>query len=150
MLVRILWRPEFVGFNRPHALRNSFLQWRHRGINGVGQLGDGTTTTRATPVQITEPDSSGQAWVELSLHTETSCAVRSAGDLFCWVSGGATMETCGDVHSNTYSTASKASHVPTTISSCAPHNKNCRGKSQELLPTNQLQSTRLLTSLVLV
>ena len=82
-----------------HMRHNNPLLQRRRGVNGVGQLGDGTLTTRATPVRITEPDASGQAWVEFSLHTETSCAVRSAGDLFCWVSAGATMgEACRDVH----------------------------------------------------
>lgn len=49
------------------------------GSNEHGQLGDGTTTQRATPTQV----GSLADWGAVALGMNTSCGVRS-GDLYCW------------------------------------------------------------------
>ena len=51
------------------------------GGNTFGQLGDGTMTDSATPVQVDGLDSDVVAVTAGSTHT---CAVTSGGDAFCW------------------------------------------------------------------
>jgi alpha-tubulin suppressor-like RCC1 family protein len=51
------------------------------GQNSMGQLGDGSTTTRTTPVDVTGLTSGAVKLASSSLH---SCAVTSAGALRCW------------------------------------------------------------------
>lgn len=49
------------------------------GANGWGQLGDGTTTTRPTPVTVELSDA-----VSISAGFDHSCAVLSSGQVSCW------------------------------------------------------------------
>jgi alpha-tubulin suppressor-like RCC1 family protein len=48
------------------------------GDNGYGQLGDGTNTSRTTPVQITSGVSS------VALGFSHTCAIKQDGSLWCW------------------------------------------------------------------
>ncbi len=60
------------------ALRTDGTLWAW-GVNGNGQLGDGTTTTRLAPVQI------GTAtWVEVAVGNQNALAIRSDGTLWAW------------------------------------------------------------------
>jgi alpha-tubulin suppressor-like RCC1 family protein len=51
------------------------------GINSSGELGDGTTTQRTTPVEVTVMDDIQD--IETTAQQGT-CAVNSAGDYYCW------------------------------------------------------------------
>lgn len=50
------------------------------GLNGKGQLGDGTTTNRPTPTLV----SSLTDAIGVSTSYEISCAVTSKGEVWCW------------------------------------------------------------------
>ena len=68
--------------NHTCAIRNgALLCW---GYNNRGQLGDGTTTNRTTPVTVTNMISNVVAAAAEGWH---SCAIRN-GALLCWGGGG--------------------------------------------------------------
>lgn len=50
------------------------------GENNQGQLGDGTTTTRALPVQV-EP---GTQWTHIAAGGDVTCALKTNGTAWCW------------------------------------------------------------------
>jgi alpha-tubulin suppressor-like RCC1 family protein len=60
------------------------------GANGVGQLGDGTRTNRASPV----PVAGGLAFVALAAGIAHTCALVSGGAAYCW--GGNSSGQLGD------------------------------------------------------
>jgi alpha-tubulin suppressor-like RCC1 family protein len=60
---------------------NQALCW---GANMEGQLGDGTTTNRLTPV----PVAGGHLFRQVSEGSHHSCAVSTDGRAFCWGAGG--------------------------------------------------------------
>src|SRR4029450_3346903 len=49
------------------------------GGNYSGQLGDGTTMNRTTPVRVGEG-----SWVVIEAGTSYTCAIRTGGTLWCW------------------------------------------------------------------
>ena len=51
------------------------------GYNGVGQLGDGTTTSRTSPVDV---QGLGGTVVSITATNMVSCAVLSSGTVKCW------------------------------------------------------------------
>jgi signal peptidase I len=59
------------------------------GRNNKGQLGVGTTTDSATPVQVVGVGGSGTLTgiTALGLGTEHACAVNGSGAVFCWGNG---------------------------------------------------------------
>ncbi len=65
------------GFYAGIRLNGTLWMW---GANGHGQLGDGTTTTRASPVQI----GGTQAWTSVSFGQAHTMAIRADGALFAW------------------------------------------------------------------
>jgi alpha-tubulin suppressor-like RCC1 family protein len=53
------------------------------GDNAHGQLGDGTTTSRANPTRVgTETD-----WTDVEVGSRHSCGLRNNGELYCWGDG---------------------------------------------------------------
>ncbi|MEP4649352.1 MAG: hypothetical protein ABJ314_04165, partial [Ilumatobacter sp.] len=51
------------------------------GVNGLGQLGDGTTINRLTPVQVTGLPGGA---VSIDIGTDTTCAAMQNGEVWCW------------------------------------------------------------------
>jgi alpha-tubulin suppressor-like RCC1 family protein len=50
------------------------------GANGSGQLGDGTTDDRTSPVRV----GTASDWETVSCGIEHSCALKANGMLYCW------------------------------------------------------------------
>lgn len=67
------------------ALKDDQTLWCW-GWNGLGQLGDGTTSNRHTPVQVLGPGGVGTlgGLVDASAGGEHTCAVGSSGEVWCW------------------------------------------------------------------
>ncbi|GAB1692584.1 Ig-like domain-containing protein [Krasilnikovia sp. M28-CT-15] len=51
-----------------------------QGYNGTGQVGDGTTITRSTPVQV----GTATTWKAVTAGSDHTCATRTDGTLWCW------------------------------------------------------------------
>src|SRR5207244_2330518 len=69
-----------AGATHALALKSNGTVWAW-GSNGSGQLGDGTTTTRTTPVQVT---TLGTAGLAISAHANISHAVKTDRTLWSW------------------------------------------------------------------
>ena len=56
------------------------------GLNGVGQLGDGTTTDRNTPVQVRGVGGAGSLAdvLQISAGANHTCALKNDGTVYCW------------------------------------------------------------------
>ncbi|HSE28694.1 MAG TPA: hypothetical protein VLA95_10735 [Gemmatimonadales bacterium] len=50
------------------------------GLNGGGQLGDGSTTRRTAPAAV----AGGLLFVRISAGLEHTCALTAAGEIYCW------------------------------------------------------------------
>lgn len=61
-----------------HAIRSDGTLWAW-GSNAAGQLGDGTGTTRSSPIQI-----GTSSWIAVSSNGSTTAAIRVDGMLFAW------------------------------------------------------------------
>jgi alpha-tubulin suppressor-like RCC1 family protein len=80
------WTTVFAGLGRLNnhvaAIRNDGLLFTW-GFNNLGQLGDGTTTNRNSPVQI-----GSSSWTAITCGYLHTGAIRSDGLLFTWGRGG--------------------------------------------------------------
>ncbi|MBA2706942.1 MAG: hypothetical protein H0U59_03955, partial [Gemmatimonadaceae bacterium] len=54
------------------------------GDNGAGQLGDGTSSPRTTPLQT----GAATDWASVSVGLSHTCALRNSGALYCWGGNG--------------------------------------------------------------
>ncbi|MFD0820167.1 RCC1 domain-containing protein, partial [Micromonospora zhanjiangensis] len=69
-----------VGNTHTCAIRTDGALWCW-GDNYSGQLGDGTTTGRTSPVRIGDTTAT---WARIDGGTSDTCAVRTDGSLWCW------------------------------------------------------------------
>ena len=71
-----------TGYQHSCALDDDGRAWCW-GRNGSGQVGDGTTEDRATPVAV----STSQRFSNISTGFGTTCAINLAGEMYCWGRG---------------------------------------------------------------
>lgn len=102
-----------VGYNHSCALTTAgaLLCW---GNNFLGQLGDGTSSNRSTPVGVSGLGSGVQGIAAGSAH---SCAVTTAGAAFCW--GGNFSNQLGDGTSTNRITPVSVSGLSSGVQSLA-------------------------------
>ena len=89
------------------------------GVNGRGQLGNGTTTSSATPVAATGLSDA----VEVSAGFEHTCARRSAGPLVCW--GGNASGQLGDGSATTRLVPATVAGLADAVQIAAGHDHTC-------------------------
>jgi alpha-tubulin suppressor-like RCC1 family protein len=68
-----------VGFKHTCGLTSTGATWCW-GSNESGQLGDGTTTDRATPVEV----QGGHLFVQIAAGWDHTCGRTAAGEIWCW------------------------------------------------------------------
>ena len=73
------WKSVSLGGSHTVAVRTDGTLWAW-GINTLGQVGDGTTTTRSSPVQI----GAGTTWALAVAGTNHTVAVKTDGTLWSW------------------------------------------------------------------
>jgi alpha-tubulin suppressor-like RCC1 family protein len=74
------WTKLSAGVTHACAVKSPGTLWCWGG-NEYGQLGDGTTADRASPVQELGGDTN---WDQVSAGVDFTCARKSAGTLWCW------------------------------------------------------------------
>ncbi|TGE21966.1 T9SS type A sorting domain-containing protein [Hymenobacter aquaticus] len=79
------WTQVAVGNSHNVALRSDGTLWAW-GLNSSGEVGDGTTTRRPTPIRIPTPATAapGTTWTQLSCGASYTLALRSDGTLWGW------------------------------------------------------------------
>jgi alpha-tubulin suppressor-like RCC1 family protein len=75
----IVWEQISTGSKHTLAIKTDGSLWAW-GNNVNGQLGDGTTTNRNTPVQI----STAKNWANISAGSDQSVAIKTDGSLWAW------------------------------------------------------------------
>jgi len=83
------------------------------GFNSFGQVGDGTTTNRSTPVAVSGL-SSGVTGISVGIASYSSCALLSSGGVKCW--GGNSYGQLGDGTTTTRSTPVDVSGLSSGVS----------------------------------
>jgi alpha-tubulin suppressor-like RCC1 family protein len=76
------WTSVAVGLGHTCAIRDDASLWCW-GLNDSGQLGDGTTTDRVSPVQIRRES----LWTGVAAGDKHTCAIRDDAALWCWGTG---------------------------------------------------------------
>jgi alpha-tubulin suppressor-like RCC1 family protein len=99
------WNAVSCGYSSTLAFKSDGTMWSW-GLNGKGQLGDGSTTTRSSPVQI-----AGTTWSTgcMGANTNSTCtagAIRLDGTLWMW--GDNSVGQCGQ---NSTATTSYSSPI---------------------------------------
>ena len=74
------WKQVAVGTRHTAAVKTDGTLWTW-GINGYGQLGDGTNINRSSPVQTI---ASGTNWKQVSCGLKTTVAIKTDGSLWTW------------------------------------------------------------------
>ncbi|MBK8077313.1 MAG: fibronectin type III domain-containing protein [Kineosporiaceae bacterium] len=91
------WSRVAAGGNSACATRTDGTLWCW-GLNSHGQLGDGTTTQRTSPVQV----SGGvTTWNTVSVGSSHACATRTDDTTWCWGSNGFGQLGLGDLTNRT-------------------------------------------------
>jgi alpha-tubulin suppressor-like RCC1 family protein len=75
-----LWSKIASGYNHTAAIKTDGSLWLW-GQNSSGQLGDGTTIHRSSPVQII---GGGNNWAQISCGAQQTAAIKNDGSLWCW------------------------------------------------------------------
>ena len=96
------WKYAASGTEGSAAIKTDGTLWTW-GANNLGQLGDGTTTSKSSPVQTI---STGTNWKQVSCGFNSMAAIKTDGTLWLWGSG-----TFGQLGNGT--TTSKSSPVQT-------------------------------------
>lgn len=73
------WQAVAPGWDHTIAIKSDGTLWAW-GNNVYGQIGDGTTTTRTSPVQI----GSGTNWASVATGESSSIAIKTDGTLWTW------------------------------------------------------------------
>ncbi|HQJ06039.1 MAG TPA: chromosome condensation regulator RCC1, partial [Spirochaetota bacterium] len=73
------WASVSCGGSHTVALKSNKTLWAW-GYNGSGQLGDGTTTNKSSPVQI----GVSTDWARVSCGNDHTIAIKSNGALWAW------------------------------------------------------------------
>jgi alpha-tubulin suppressor-like RCC1 family protein len=74
------WKNINIGFAHTAAVKNDGTLWTW-GLNDFGQLGNGTTTRSASPIQIILGDNN---WKQVSCGRSHTAAVKNDGTLWAW------------------------------------------------------------------
>jgi alpha-tubulin suppressor-like RCC1 family protein len=75
------WRAVATGSNFTVAIRSDNTLWAW-GLNNIGQLGQGNTTSRSSPVQI-----GTSSWTSITVGKTFCLGIRSDGTLWAWGEG---------------------------------------------------------------
>jgi alpha-tubulin suppressor-like RCC1 family protein len=78
------WRAVSIGSNHSLAIRSNGTIWSW-GLNSSGQLGDGTTTSRSSPVSVVGGFTD---WCQIAAGCNHGLAIRSNGTLWGWGNNG--------------------------------------------------------------
>lgn len=74
-----------AGYSHSVGIRATSAVATH-GENRGGEIGDGTTSTRLSPVYLAPP--AGQTWAQVAVGDFRSTALTTAGDMYSWGSNG--------------------------------------------------------------
>jgi hypothetical protein len=101
------WASVSAGDGHTCAIRTDGTLWCW-GVNTNGEIGDGTTTLRTTPVQV---GATLKPWRSVSTGEDHTCALRSDQDIYCWGNNGAGQVGQNNVGPNHVATVKKPASI---------------------------------------